>query len=154
MTQAPSTSTIRTVSRQPRTVLLASLALSFVSLCGGAARADCQTDINAIMKRRIDAVAQINGIAKKNGGKLDPIAACPRLRSLASVEAEGMAYFTKNQEWCNLPPDFVSKMTDAHAKTVGFAAKACAVAVKMKQMQTQQAQQAQEALPKLPEGPL
>ncbi len=119
-----------------------------------AAHADCQSDINAIMKRRLNAVAAVNATAKKNGGKLDPIAACPQLRSLASIEAEASAYFAKNGEWCNLPPDFAGKMSEAHAKTVSFATKACAVAVKMKDMQKQQAQQAAEALPKLPSGPL
>lgn len=127
-------------------------------LMASAAHADCQTDINGLMKRRMAAVAAVNATAKKNGGKLDPVAACPQLRSLAAIEAEASAYFTKNGEWCNLPPDFASKMSEAHAKSQTFAAKACSFAVKMKQMQkqqqAQQAQQAAEALPKLPTGPL
>lgn len=129
-----------------------------LALGASAARADCQTDINGIMKRRLAAVAAVNSTAKKNGGKLDPILACPQLRTLASIEAEATAYFTKNGEWCNLPPDFTSKMSEAHAKTQTFATKACAFAVKVKEMQkqqqAQQAQQAAEALPKLPTGPL
>jgi hypothetical protein len=134
--------------------LTAALLISLAPGLATTARADCKEDIQKLMEKRQGAVAQVNGLAKKNGGKLDPIAACPRLRTLAAVEAEATAYFTKNQDWCNLPPDFVSKMNDAHAKTVSFAAKACAFAVKVKQMQQQQAQQQQEALPKLPSGPL
>jgi hypothetical protein len=125
------------------------LPVSFV-----AAKADCKEDIDKIMQRRMGEVALLNKISKANGGKLDPIAACPRLRSLAVVEAEATAYFTKNKDWCNLPPDFVDKMSAAHTKTVGFAAKACSFAVKIKQAQQQQAQQQQEMAPKLPAGPL
>jgi hypothetical protein len=116
--------------------------------------ADCQSDVNGLMKKRMSAVAAVNATAKKNGGKLDPVAACPQLRSLAAIEGEAQAYFTKNADWCNLPPDFSAKMSEAHAKTQSFATKACSFAVKMKEMQKQQAQQAAEALPKLPTGPL
>ena len=129
-------------------VLAAMLAVTSV------AHADCQTDVNGLMKKRMSAVAAVNATAKKNGGKLDPIAACPQLRNLAAIEAEASAYFTKNGEWCNLPPDFAQKMSEARAKSQLFATKACQVAVKMKEMQKQQTQQAAEALPKLPTGPL
>jgi hypothetical protein len=130
------------------------LAVAAFVVATSPAWADCQSDINGIMKRRMGAVAAVNATAKKNGGKLDPIAACPQLRNLAAIEAEASAYFTKNGEWCNLPPDFAQKMSEARAKSQLFAAKACQVAVKMKEMQKQQAQQAAEALPKLPTGPL
>lgn len=144
-------SVARPSKRVAGTAVLIVLAAALLPM---AARADCQTDINGIMKKRLSAVAAVNATAKKNGGKLDPISACPQLRSLAAIEAEAGAYFAKNAEWCNLPPDFTQKMTEAHAKTQMFATKACAVAVKMKEMQKQQAQQAAEALPKLPTGPL
>ncbi|MDX7952071.1 hypothetical protein P7D22_12900 [Lichenihabitans sp. Uapishka_5] len=148
---APQASIVASLSRPLFAVVLAALAGSSVATM---AHADCQVDVNAIMKRRMDAVAAINTTAKKNGGKLDPVAACPQLRTLASIEGEASAYFTKNGEWCNLPPDFAQKMSEAHAKTAGFATKACMVAVKMKQMKQQEAQQAVEAAPKLPAGPL
>lgn len=150
----------RTGELRPVTRLAGAAMMVAATLAVGlsTARADCQTDINGIMKRRLAAVAVVNSTAKKNGGKLDPIAACPQLRNLAAIEAEASAYFTKNGEWCNLPPDFTAKMSEAHAKTQSFAVKACGFAVKMKQMQkqqqAQQAQQAAEALPKLPTGPL
>jgi hypothetical protein len=141
--------------RLPVAALAAACLLPIVAT---AARADCKEDIEGLMKRRMGAVQALNALSKKNGGKLDPIAACPQLRGLATIEAEATAYFTKNGDWCNLPPDFSQKMSDAHAKTVTFAAKACQVAVQMKKMQQQQqAQQAQaaaDALPKLPTGPL
>jgi hypothetical protein len=150
---APAFSSRHTWSRLRRP-LLAVAVLGLLPALGTAARADCKSDIEGIMKRRMGAVASLNALSKKNGGKLDPNAACPQLRSLASIEAEAASYFVKNGEWCNLPPDFAQKMTDAHAKTVSFATKACSVAAQMKKMQQQQAQQAAEALPKLPAGPL
>jgi hypothetical protein len=141
-----------------RLPLLVMAAACLLPVLGTAARADCKEDIEGIMKRRMGAVQALNALSKKNGNKLDPIAACPQLRALASIEAEATAYFTKNGEWCNLPPDFTQKMSDAHAKTVTFATKACQVAVQVKKMQqqqqTQQAQQAAEAIQKLPAGPL
>ena len=149
-----SASNVIPARRTDRAVGAALLMAMGVVLAAPAARADCQTDINGIMKRRLAAVAAVNATAKKNGGKLDPVAACPQLRSLAAIEGEAQAYFTKNADWCNLPPDFSAKMSEAHAKTQSFATKACSFAVKMKEMQKQQAQQAAEALPKLPTGPL
>ena len=141
-----------------RLPLLAVAAACLLPVLGTAARADCKDDIEGIMKRRMGAVQGLNALSKKNGGKLDPIAACPQLRSLAAIEAEATAYFTKNGEWCNLPPDFTQKMSEAHAQHVTFAAKACQVAAQVKKMQQQQqtqaAQQAAEAMPKLPAGPL
>lgn len=117
------------------------------------ARADCQQDIGALMKKREAAVAVVNGSKAKNG-KLDPMLACPRLRNLGAIEKEAVAYFQKNKEWCNLPDDLVSKMTSSSQRTTQFAAQACAFAVKAKQMQQQAQQQQQDALPKLPTGPL
>lgn len=142
-------------ARRPRHVVGAALLLAAGAIVmAPVAHADCQSDIGGIMKRRLAAVAAVNATAKKSGGKLDPIAACPQLRTLAAIESEAQAYFTKNADWCNLPPDFTQKMSEAHAKTQSFAVKACSFAVKMKEMQKQQAQQAAEALPKLPTGPL
>lgn len=137
-----------------RLIVTALLAGGCLPMMCFAARADCQDDINKLMKRRLDAVALVNKASKSVGGKLDPVAACPRLKSLASVEGEATAYMQKNKDWCNLPPDFVDKMSASYSRTSSFAVKACSVAVQFKKMQQQQAQQQQEAAPKLPSGPL
>ena len=105
------------------------------------------------MKKREAAVAFVNK-AKAANGKLDPTLACPRLRSLAVVENEAVAYLTKNGDWCNVPPDLTEKMSASAKRTAGFAGQACGFAAKIKQMQSQQAQQQQEMAPKLPTGPL
>ena len=129
------------------------MATGLCTVASVAARADCQEDIGKLMQRRMAAVAVVNK-SKGPTGKLDPVAACPRLRTLAALESEASAYLVKNKDWCNLPADFVDKMTESSKKTATFATQACGFAVKMKQMQQQQAQQQQEAAPKLPAGPL
>ena len=138
-----------------RLIAAVAVSLSLASIATGSARADCQEDITKMMKRRLEAVAAVNNAGKAAGGKLDPIAACPRLKSLAAIEGEANAYMQKNKDWCNLPGEFVDKMSASYSKTSGFAAKACSIAVQVKKMQQQQqAQQQQEAAPKLPAGPL
>ena len=143
-------------SRFPTTGAI--LGAAAVLLAGvGVARADCNTDFEGLMKRRMAEVGALNAISKANHGKLDPVAACPRLRSLAAAEGAVVSYMTKNKDWCNLPEDVVSRMSATQSKTQTFAAKACTLAVKMKQMQTQQQQQAQtqqQQAVKLPTGPL
>lgn len=133
-----------------RRMAFAGLALGVSAV---SAKADCQSDIGAIMKRREAAVAMVNK-SKAANGKLDPLLACPRLKSLQVVENEAVAYFSKNAEWCNLPPDFTEKMSSSAKRTASFAGQACGIAVKIKQMKSQQAQQQQEMAPKLPAGPL
>ena len=124
----------------------------------GVARADCNEDLSKLMSKRMTEIAALNKISKQNGGKLDPIAACPRLKNLAADEGEVVGYMTKNKDWCNLPDDIVQKMSESRTKTATIAVKACGFAVKMKQAQQQQAQQfqqqQQQQAVKLPTGPL
>ena len=138
------------------TVLRIVLLAAVTAATSGVARADCNEDFGKLMARRMSQVTALNAISKANGGKLDPVAACPRLKALAAIETEVVAYMGKNKDWCNLPDDLVSKMTASRAKSASFAVKACGFAVKMKQMQQQQAQQQQQQqqVVKLPAGPL
>ena len=137
-------------ARVGRALALAGLVLAAGTL---AARADCQEDVGKLMQRRQAAVEGVNK-AKTAGGKLDPTLACPRLRILSTIENETNAYFTKNQDWCNLPPDLVEKISTSAKRTAGVAVQACNYAVKVKEMQKQAQQQQQELAPKLPTGPL
>ena len=143
------------VTRGIGTVLVAAMGLG---LAATGAFADCNSDFAGLMSKRMTEINALNKISKTNGGKLDPVAACPRLRSLAAAEGEVVGYMGKNKEWCNLPDDLVEKMTATHSKTVDYAAKACSFASKMKEMQAQQQKQAaqgqQEQAIKLPTGPL
>lgn len=137
---------------------LASLALVLGAV--GVARADCNADFSALMSKRMVEIDALNKISKAHGGKLDPVAACPRLRSLAAAEGVVVAYIEKNKDWCGLPDDIADKMSATRVKTEGFAAKACGFAAKVKQMQAQQQKQAQgqqqqqEQSIRLPTGPL
>lgn len=145
----------------PSRVLVSAFRVSIaatVLLAPTLARADCGEDLGVLMKKRMADMAALNAISKAHGGKLDPTAACPRLKSLAAAEGQVVAYMTKNKDWCSLPDDLVTKMSESRAKTAGFAVKACDFAVKIKKMQEQQQQQAasqpaQQAV-KLPTGPL
>ncbi|MBE7197213.1 MAG: hypothetical protein INR70_05360 [Parafilimonas terrae] len=140
--------------------LLAPVFLAGTLLMPALAHADCSEDLGALMKKRMAEVAALNSITKAHGGKLEPIAACPRLRSLAAAEGQVVAYMTKNKDWCSIPDDLISKMTDTRGKTASIAVKACDFAVKIKKMQQQQQQQQQQAASqpeqqvKLPTGPL
>ena len=137
-------------------LVTAAAALGLASLCP--ARADCGQDMSALMTKRTNAIGVINANTRAHAGKLDPVSACPQLRTLAAVESEVVAYMTKNKDWCSLPDDLVSKMTESHARTAGVAVKACDFVVKLKKMQEQQAQagaqQQQQQAVKLPSGPL
>lgn len=129
------------------------------ALAPGAARADCNAEFGALMAKRTAQIASLNTSAKGTGGKLDPIAACPKLRTLAAIEGQLADYVQKNQAWCGMPEDLAAKMVSSRTRTAGIAAKACTFAVKLKQAQQQQAaQQAQQAqqqpVVKLPAGPL
>lgn len=143
------------VARGVAAALVAFLGIGFAAT---SAFADCNSDFAGLMTKRMTEINALNKISKTNGGKLDPLAACPRLRNLAAAEGEVVGYMNKNKDWCNLPDDIVEKMSVTHAKTVSYAAKACGFAVKMKEMQAQQQKQAaqgqQEQAIKLPTGPL
>ena len=137
------------------TLLSAAAALGLAGL--SAARADCGQDMSALMTKRTNAIAVINANTRTHSGKLDPVSACPQLRNLAAVESEVVAYMTKNKDWCSLPDDLISKMSESRARTAGVAVKACDFVVKLKKMQEQQAQagaQQQQQAVKLPTGPL
>ncbi len=89
---------------------------------------------------------------------MDPIAACPVARNLLAIESQMLAYMTKNKEWCSIPDQVIDGFKAARAKSQMFSSQACAVAVKVKQMQAQQRAQAAanpaQQPAKLPAGPL
>lgn len=118
----------------------------------------CQDDVQKFAEQRKTAVTALNVIAKAGKGKLDPIAACPKLKVLAAVEASFSGYLVKNKDWCSIPDDIIGNIGASLAKTQKFAAQACNVAaqvVKMKkQAATQAAAAAQQQAARLPAGPL
>jgi hypothetical protein len=121
----------------------------------------CENDIGEFQKKRAAQMESIGKLQKKGDGKLDPVAACPMLRSLASVEQSMLAYMEKNQNWCNIPDQVLTNVKEGTGKTSGIAKQACGLAVQMKKQQQQQAAGAGAGGPafnvpsaKLPAGPL
>jgi hypothetical protein len=118
------------------------------------AQSTCETEMKKIRDKHDAIVASLN--AMKKSGKLDAVAACPKLRLLASIENEWVVYMTKNKDWCSIPDDALTNMEANKTKTTAFAGQACSVAAKNKKMKEQQAAgggQQQQQL-KLPSGPL
>jgi hypothetical protein len=117
------------------------------------ARADCNEDMGKIMQRREGLIQELNASAKATQGKLDPTTACPRLRKLAGLENDLLAYMAKNKEWCAIPDNAIENATAGHAKTAQTATQACNIAAQIKKAQEQQANGG-AAPQKLPAGPL
>jgi len=116
------------------------LGLCLASAAQAQTGASCQADFNTIMVKRQAEITTLNTMSKKLKGKLDPIAACPHLRTLVSVESELVTYMTTNKNWCSISDEVIKNATDGRNKTAGVAQNACAVAAKVKKMQEQGAQ--------------
>ncbi|MDB5570611.1 MAG: uncharacterized protein JWN93_1794 [Hyphomicrobiales bacterium] len=145
-------------SAAARFLKLAALSAGAAVALGGAAFAQsCNEDIGKFQAKRNVHIEQLNKLAKAAKGKLDPIASCPRLRSLVSVEREMLAYMEKNQAWCSIPDNVIEQVKGGGQKTGQIADQACKFAAQAKKMQQQQSQmQAAGAPPppSLPRGPL
>ncbi len=136
--------------------------LSAVAFLGAAAPAfaDCQEELGKIMGERQGLIDSLNKMNKGGKGQLDPIAACPKLRSLATAENKVVSYLEKNKDWCNVPDNFLENAKAGRAKSVSFAAKACQVAAQVQKMKQQAQQAAQNGgtggpqVQRLPAGPL
>jgi len=118
-------------------------------------QAGCQADIGKLQSRRMAVLQALNAIAKKNKGKLDPIAACPKFRSLVSIETQFQNYLTENKDWCGIPGQVVDTVKQSTARDRATSIKACQLAARFKKAQALAAQGggAPQA-PRLPAGPL
>ena len=140
------------------------LLLALPLLSAPAFAQSCQEDIAKLVQRREAVLAVINKSVKAGGGKLDPVSSCPRLRNLAAIEGEFVAYLDKNKDWCHVPDDAVAnasasraKMAATASRACGFAAQAARIRVLQRRQQQQQQQQAagpQAPVQRLPAGPL
>lgn len=114
---------------------------------------ECNQDIGDLTKKRQAVIEQLNKVAKASPkGQLDPIASCPKLRSLAVIEQALAAYLTKNKDWCMVPDTAVTNIEASAKHTQMIAGQACKVAAQIKK--GQQAGAGAAAGPKLPTGPL
>ena len=112
--------------------------------------ADCNADIAKLMKKRQDVIAKLNKlVAATPKHQLDPTASCGPLRELAATEKQISVYLNKNKEWCQVPDNAITSITESSKHTAVIADNACRVAEQMKKNQ--------DALgtgPVLPHGPL
>jgi hypothetical protein len=141
--------------------MAATFSFSLTSPVQAQAGASCQADFNKIMVKRQGEINTLNAMTKKLKGKLDPVAACPHLRSLVSAETELLTYMTTNKNWCSISDEVIKNATEGRNKTSGVAQNACTVAAKIKKMQEQGAQAQQNGnafnAPEqmhMPKGPL
>ena len=146
----------RSTPRSARALIrTAAASVAFLTLSAvGAYAQSCNDDIGALQKKRSGHLEALNKITKANGGKLDPVAACPRLRTLASVEREMLGYMQKNQSWCTIPEEIIEQVKTGANRTTQIAGQACKIAAQARQMQNQQSSAAGPAAPALPRGPL
>lgn len=126
---------------------------------GEAAAQSCQEDFTKLSARREANVKALNAMTGGGKRKLDPIAACPRLQSLAAAERALIAYMEKNKDWCGIPDEVVANARKGAARTGGVAAQACKVAGQVRQMRAQAQRQAREGgggpqVQRMPSGPL
>jgi hypothetical protein len=117
---------------------------------------NCETDLKAMQEHRMQLISEFNEMAKSHGGKLDPIESCPKLKILTGVESSFKAYMVKNKDWCNVPDEAITNVSESQAKTAALATRVCTVAEQFKKQQAAQAAggPAAPAPPKLPTGPL
>ena len=140
----------------PRIASLTAGTVAAALLGSVAAHADCAADLGALAQKRAAINALLESNKKAHGGKIDPVSACPQLKSLASAQAAVVSYMQKNKDWCSLPDELVTQSAKAQSQIAGFAVKACGFVAQMKKMQEQAAQQQAAQVPqlKLPAGPL
>jgi hypothetical protein len=114
----------------------------------------CETQMAKFQERRQTQMGELDKLVKASkSGKIDPVASCPKLRSLVSVETEMRNWMSKEQKTCGIPGEIMAQMRDATGKTSQIAERACQAAAEMKRQQTGAGAPAAPAM-KLPAGPL
>ena len=130
-------------------------ALVVAALAAGASTAlaqSCNDDIGGFQERRNVHLEALNKMTKANQGKLDPAASCPRLRNLATIEREMLAYMQKNQSWCSIPEQIIEPVKAGATRPAEVAGQACKIAAQARQQQS--GGPLAPAAPALPRGPL
>jgi hypothetical protein len=117
--------------------------------------AGCEADLTGLQNKYLATVSELNKMITKTQKKLDPVASCPRLKVLLSIDQQVYAYMQKNQAWCGIPDDLISQIEQRRSKDSTYSTQACNFAAEMKKAQAQQAAGggAPQA-PRLPSGPL
>lgn len=91
----------------------------------GLARADCQTDFNA-MRQEMEEKGQALQAAGKR--KAPPQELCGLFRTYTAVEGKLAKYLADNKDWCQIPEQAVTSAKANNAKTAALRDKICAAA--------------------------
>ncbi len=105
-------------------------------------------------ERRQTQIEALNKIVAAGNGKVDPVASCPKLRSLVTIEGEMRNWMVKQKSWCNIPDEVIENMKAGTTKTAQIAERACEAAAQMKRQQQAPAGLGAAPAMKLPAGPL
>lgn len=119
----------------------------------------CDTDMMKLQEKRNEVMTRVNNAVKPNKkGQVDPLVACPHLKTLVAADNEMKGWMLKNQSWCGIPDQVIDQMKEGFGKTAEIADRACAVAAQVRkaQQQMRSGQPGPGAPPaaKLPTGPL
>ncbi len=120
--------------------------LGFCVLVAGQAPAQAQANVceklGPLMQQRQALMQRINGFGRK---RVDPNVACKAFGDLASNGARTIAFVNENKDWCQIPDDFVSGITDAQKQIAGVRGQACKAASQQAQLMKQARQRQQQA---------
>lgn len=115
----------------------------------------CQKDVSNFQTKREKLMAGLENIARKNKGALDPVAACPLLREVVTLDKAYNAYLEKNKHWCGVPDEALEAVSESSKKNRELANQACQLADQVRRAkQNAIQQQGGAAPPPLPRGPL
>ena len=114
----------------------------------------CETEMMQFQTRRQAQIEGLNKLVAAGKGKVDPVATCPKLRSLVSIEGEMRTWMLKQKSWCNIPDEVIENMKEGTGKTSQIAERACEAAAQMKRQQQAPAGLGAPPAMKLPSGPL
>ena len=140
-----------------RPLARAGLAAGLVAFAFPAFAQSCQDDFQRLSGRRDAQMKELNAMTAGGKKKLDPEAACPKLRNLAAIERELLGYMTTNKDWCQIPDEALDSVKKGSARTAQVAAQACNVAVQVRKAKEAAARGEQQGGPapqRLPAGPL
>ena len=102
------------------------------------ALASCDADMQKLAQARNAELREVNDFAEAAHGKpLDPGAFCVKTAGLMYAEQALIDYMVKNKDRCSFPNTAIDNLKASHAKNAGFRAKACEVAVKIKNQKEQ-----------------
>jgi hypothetical protein len=90
----------------------------------------CQAELDKHGNARLEVIQKINKFNKKNTTAKQ---ACSTFQSLVSAEAEMLKWMEANQDWCRLPPAFVTNFKEDTKQGVKARTQVCTAARKQAQ---------------------